>query len=588
VNRRLAAIMVCDVVGSSRLIEADEAGALAAMRDRWAMILEPEVEAAGGRVVKYLGDGAIAEFSSAVAAVSCALAIQGRMGDANADLPPDRCIVLRIGINVGDVVEEGGDVFGDGVNVAARIEAHAPPGGVCITGAVQEAIRGKLPAAVEDMGERALKNFGRPVRLWRIVSPAGASRAPGPDPGGKAAYQRDRPSIAVLPFTNMSGDAEQEYFSDGITEDIITELSRFRDLLVIARNSSFIYKGRAVDVTQVGRELGVGYVLEGSVRKAGDRMRITGQLVDSATGMHLWAERFDGGLSDVFALQDRVTASVIRAIAPRLERAEIERVRRKPTESLAAYDHYLRGIERVHHWTLPANEAALESFYRAIELDPGFAAAWGMAARCYSQRKACGWSQDAEADRAETGRLVARAITIGGDDAMALSSAGIAMGFVVEDLETAQEMTDRALVLNPNLVWALYTGGWVKLWAGYPAEAAERLGKAIELSPNDPHLLFMMQDALATALFLLDRYEEAYVLATAALRFKPDFALSRVVAAAAADLTGRQDEAGHHLRQAMSLLPDFRLSRIGEFFPEVRRANKPKFIDVLRRIGLPE
>jgi TolB-like protein len=387
-ERRLAAILMADVVGYSSLIETDEAGTLAALKERRTTVLDPTVRAHGGRVVKVMGDGVLVEFASAVNAVVGAMDLQRKMAEANARLPDVRGIVLRIGINLGDVIGEGGDIYGEGVNIAARLESLAEPGGICISAKVYEEVRGKTSFAFDDAGEQTVKNIARPIRTYRLRHDSVSGNASLARP---SLSLPDKPSIAVLPFQNMSEDAEQEYFADGMVEEIITALSRIRWLFVIARNSTFIYKGRPVDVKQIGRELGVRYVLEGSVRKAGNKVRITGQLIDSTLGSHLWADRFDGSLENVFDLQDQVTASVIAAIAPKLEQAEIERSRRKPTESLDAYDYYLRGLAAAHQWTKPASIEALAHFYRAVELDPGFASAYGMAARCYSMRKVGGW-----------------------------------------------------------------------------------------------------------------------------------------------------------------------------------------------------
>jgi TolB-like protein/class 3 adenylate cyclase len=431
-ERRLAAVLIADVVGYSRLLEEDEAGTLAALAQQRASILEPTVSAHAGRIVKLMGDGVLIEFGSAVNAVAGALELQRRMAEANEPLPKTRQIILRIGINLGDVIGEGEDIYGEGVNIAARLEELAEPGGTCISAKVHEEVHGKLSCTFEDMGEQTVKNFVRPVRVYRLRP---VKMIDGASPGCPTLSLPDKPSIAVLPFENMSGDSEQEYFADGIVEDITTALSRLRWLFVIARNSSFTYKGRAVDVKQVGRELGVRYVLEGSVRKAGKRVRITGQLIDASTGAHLWADRFDGELADVFDLQDQVTASVVGAIAPKLEQAEIERAKRKPTESLDAYDYFLRGMAAFRQFSKPSNEEALALFSRAIELDPDFASAYGMAARCYLQRKGFGWVTDREREIAEAERLARRAAYLGREDAVALGNAGLALVVVVGDLD---------------------------------------------------------------------------------------------------------------------------------------------------------
>ena len=351
-ERRLAAVLMADVVGYSRLMEEDEAGTLAALKERRVTVLGPTVRSHGGRIVKVMGDGVLVEFASATSAVAGALELQRRMAEANEPQPAGRRILLRIGINLGDVIGEGADIYGEGVNIAARLEALAEPGGTCISAKVYEEVRGKVGCAFEDMGEQTFKNISRPVRTYRLRPDSAMEDSAAARPGPTLP---EKPSIAVLPFQNMSGDSEQEYFADGMVEDITTALSRLRWLFVIARNSSFTYKGRAVDVKQVGRELGVRYVLEGSVRKAGDRVRITGQLIDASTGAHLWADRFDGELANIFDLQDQVTASVVGAIAPKLEQAEIERAKRKPTESLDAYDYYLRGMAAFHRFDQDAN-----------------------------------------------------------------------------------------------------------------------------------------------------------------------------------------------------------------------------------------
>jgi TolB-like protein len=386
----------------------------------------------------------------------------------------------------------------------------------------------------------------------------------------------------------MSGDPEQEYFADGMVEEIITALSRFRQLFVIARNSSFTYKGRAVDVKQVGRELGVRYVLEGSVRKAGNRVRITGQLIDCPTGTHLWADRFDGGLQDIFDLQEKITTNVVGAIAPKVEQAELQRSKRKPTESLDAYDYYLRGLSAVHEWSQAGNIEAISCFKRAIDRDPNFAAAYGFAARCYSQRKAGGWMTDPAYDTADAERLSRRAAELGWDDALALCTAGVALAFVVGDLDSAMTLTDRAVALNPNLDLAWHFSGWVKLWSGHAEEAIDRFGHAMRLSPNVPHK-FTMQDAMAAALFVSGRYDEAFKSSKAALREKPDFILALCIAAASAALCGRPAEANEIIEKLLRLEPSSRISNVHEKYPELRRPEHfAKLAEGLRSAGLPE
>ena len=421
IERRLVAILMADVAGYSRLIGIDDEGTLAQLNAHHAELIAPKIKEHRGRIVRTTGDGLLVLFVSAVDALRCAVEIQRAMALRNAQIPSDRRIDFRMGVNVGDIVE-GASIHGDGINVAARLEALAEPGGICVSSRVQEdagGSLGRLGVAFESIGQHQLKNIQHSVHIYRVQLDQAATRARPSLP------IPDKPSIAVLPFQNMSGDPEQEYFADGMVEDIITGLSRFRSLFVIARNSSFTYKGRAVDVKQVGRELGVRYLLEGSVRKSANRIRIAGQLIDASSGTHLWADRFEGAIENVFELQDQVTASVVGAIAPRLEQAEIERARRKPTESLDAYDLLLRGLANVYKWTREGNEEALRLFYRAIELDPDFSAAYAAAADCFSRRRGFGWLIDREQEVAEARRLARRAVHLGKDDATVLCDAGL-------------------------------------------------------------------------------------------------------------------------------------------------------------------
>jgi TolB-like protein/DNA-binding SARP family transcriptional activator len=396
-----------------------------------------------------------------------------------------------------------------------------------------------------------------------------------------------KPSIAVLAFENLSGDPEQEYFADGMVEEIIIALSRVRWLFVIARNSSFTYKDRAVDVKQIGRELGVRYVLEGSVRKAANRVRITGQLVDASTGMQLWADRFEGELEGIFDLQDQVAASVVGAIAPKLQEAEIERSRRKPTESLGAYDYYLRGIARVLQWTKEANDEALQHFRRAIELDPEFASAYGMAARCYSARKAAGWVTDSTEEIAEAERLARRAAELGRDDAIALCTAGIALGYVVGDVDDGAALTDRAIALNPNLAWGWLFSGWMKLLLGEPEIAIERFARAMRLSPQDPQI-FNMHMATAAAHFFAGRYVEALSWAQMAVREQPNYILPTAIAAASSALAGRASDAAKAMRRLHEIDPALRISNLKELIPIRRPEDLARWAEGMRKAGLPE
>jgi len=581
-QRRLAAILAADVVGYSRLMEQDEAGTLAALKARRNEVLVPVVAQHNGRIVKVMGDGVLVEFGSAVDAVQCAIELQKGFTEANQGVAEASRIILRIGINLGDIIVEGSDLYGDGVNVAARLEGLAQPGDIYVSASVHDQVTGKLPLEFDDLGECTLKNIAKPVRVYRARNGEVSEGAARP-----ILALPDKPSIAVLPFQNMSGDPEQEYFADGMVEDIITGLSRFNALFVIARNSSFTYKGRAVDIKQVGREMGVRYVLEGSVRKAGNRVRITGQLIDTSTGSHLWAERFEGMLEDVFDLQDQVTASVVGAIAPKLEQVEIERAKRKPTDRLDAYDYYLRGIAGLNQWTKEANAEALANFSQAIERDPNFAAAYGQATRCYLQRKAAGWSTGRDQEISETERLARLAIKHGKEDAVALSTAGMGLGFVVGDLESANSFIDRALVLNPNLAWAWMFSGWINAWRGESEVAIDRAKRAIRLSPHDSQM-FAMQTAIAIAHYFAGRHGEALSWAEAAMRNQPNFLIAICVAAASFALGGRQAEAEKTMTSLRELDPALRLSNLADLMPIRRPEDFAKIIDGLRKAGLPE
>jgi len=579
-QRRLAAILAADVVGYSRMMQADEAGTLTALKSRRSDILQPLVSKHYGRLVKVMGDGVLVEFASAVNAVACSVELQEAMDNANASLAEDRRIILRIGLNLGDVMVEGSDIYGDGVNIASRLEALADPGSVFVSRTVYNHVRGKLKLGFDDLGDQQLKNIAEPVRIYRVQSLNEAR-------GHPMLVLPDKPSIAVLPFQNMSVDPEQEYFADGIVEEIITALSRIRWLFVIARNSSFTYKGRAVGVKQIGRELGVRYLLEGSVRKAGNKIRITGQLIDCATSAHLWANRFEGALGDIFDLQDQVTASVVGAIAPKLEQAEIERSRRKPTESLDAYDYYLRGMAAFNRWTPEGNIEALSMFQRAIELDPQFASAYGFAVRCYNQRKANGWRSDRRRDALEVAKLAQRAAELGKDDAVALALAGIGLVWGVGDLEQGAALIERALTLNPNWAWAWLFSGWAQMWLGEPEVAIERLVRAMRLSPQESQM-FGMEAAMAWAHFFAGRYQEAMSWAEKAVREQSNYFPALSILVGSCSMAGREAEARSTLESLRRLDPDLRISTLGEAFPIRRPEHFARFAQALQKAGLPD
>ena len=581
VKRKLAAILAADIVGYSRLMSADETGTLVRLKEHRRELIDPMNKQYRGRVVKTTGDGILVEFPSVVDALGCAIDVQRGMHGRNAHVPAERRIEFRVGINLGDVIVEGRDLYGDGVNIAARLEGLAEPGDICISQTVLNHTRGKIAFDVEDLGEQQLKNIPRPVRVYRVpCSGTPAKERP-------ALALPDRPSRAVLPFENMSGDPEQEYFADGIVEEIITALSHFKSLFVIARNSSFTYKGRAVDVKQVGRELGVRYVMEGSVRKAGNRVRITGQLVDAVTSAHLWAARFEGGLEDIFDLQDQVAASVVGAIGAKLEKAEIERAKRKPTTSLDAYDYYLRGMASFYRWTKEDVSEALRLFYKAIEIDPEFSSAYGLAASCYFFRMVNGWMTDRVQEAAETTRLARHVAELGNDDAVALSFSGIALGYVANEAEAGVALIDRALILNPNLVAAWNASATLRVFLGDASRAAEHAARAMRLSPLDP-LNFYMGTIAALAHFIAGRYDEAWPLAERAFQEQPNFLGTLRAAAATNALAGRLNEARGFIARALQLDPELRISNLKDRVTWFRPEDFAKYAEALRKAGLPE
>ncbi|HTB36166.1 MAG TPA: adenylate/guanylate cyclase domain-containing protein [Reyranella sp.] len=588
-DRRLSAVLAADVAGYGRLVSIDEEGTIGQLKAHRALLFDPKLAEHNGRLVKTTGDGLLAEFASVVDAVRCAVDVQRGMAARNAEVIEDKRIEFRIGVHVGDIIIEDDDIFGDGVNVAARLEGLAEPGGICVSARVQEDAEGRLDVGFIDDGEQQLKNIARPVRVYRVAldgaqAPSGA-RAVAPTPGTGAAP--DMPSIAVLPFQNMSADPDQDYFADGMVEDIITGLSRYRNIFVIARNSTFTYKGRAVDVKQVGRELGVRYVLEGSVRRAGSRVRITGQLIDAATAVHIWAERFEGEIEDIFDLQDRVAASVVGAIVPQLRQAEVDRAKRKPTESLDAHISYMRGIASFQRWGREAIDEALRLAHRAIELDPNYSTPYGLAVSCYVVRKANGWMADREQEIAETARLTARAAEVGRDDAFALSSSGFAIANILGDLDAGAALIDRALALTPNYSLALVQSGYVRVWLGEPDLAIEQLQQAMRLSPVDS-LMFMMQTAMAFAHFIAGRYDEAYAWAEKALQRNPFVSPATRIAAASAALLGRSGEAAKYLALLRQLDPGLVVSNLKERVNLRRPDDLSRLAEGLRKAGLPE
>ena len=572
VRRRLAAILVADVVGYSRLVEADEAGTLAELKERWKAIVQPVVRAYGGRVVKIMGDGVLIEFASAVNAVSGALEMQEKFAAANGTLPDTRQIVLRIGINLGDIVGEGSDVYGDGVNIAARLEALAEPGGICISGKVYEEARGKVQVSFEDMGEQALKNIAAPVRAFQT-----RTGIPAPQPIAEVAIP-SKPSIAVLPFANMSGDPEQQYFSDGITEDIITELSRFRTLFVIARNSSFQYHEKGVDVRRVARELGVRYVVEGSVRRMGGRIRITAQLIDAVPGNHLWSERFDRDIVDLFAIQDEVTQTIVATVTDRLEEAEIRNSTARRTNSLPAYDCYLRGVGLLRGYGADNNRRARELFEQAVRLDPEFAVAHAYLALSLLVENGYGSAPDAIKERALDTALTA--VRLDPRESRCHQNLGQVYRFRAE-FDLAISHMKKSIDLNPNDANGIASYGAVLSLAGRAADGIELIKTAMRLNPYHPDWYW---GALAAALYAGRRYDECLEVNKKIQGGKHHWQLAR--SAACLVRLGRLEEAHNVASEILRLKPDFHL-RV-EMPSYKHQADADHLIDAMRQAGLPD
>jgi len=545
-TRRLAAILAADVAGYSRLMGADEEGTLERLKALRRELLDPKIAEHKGRIVKTTGDGMLVEFASVVDAVRCAVAVQQVMPERNTGVAADNRIELRIGINLGDVIVEGGDLYGDGVNIAARIEALADAGGVFFSNTVHDQVRDRLPFLFEDLGEQQVKNIARPVRVYRVRDAGAATKAPAPP----ALPLPDKPSIAVLPFANLSGDPEQEYFADGMVEEIITALSRIRWLFVIARNSSFTYKGRAVDVKQVGRELGVRYVLEGSVRKADNRVRITAQLIDALGGTHLWADRFDGSLEDIFDLQDKVAVSVAGVIEPTLRAAEIRRSSERPTPDLTAYDLYLRALPDWASYEKHRVERALDLLGKAIERDPGYGPALALAAHCHSWLAAAG---DAKGNPGKALELARRALRAAPEDPEVLAAGAYVLGIHGEDIAVAISLVDRALLINPSFARGWLGSGLLRAFAGDPDLALQHFNTFQRLDPSERFPAALT--AIATALFFKRRFDEAAAKLLQSLERVPDFAITyRLLASCYAHL-GEIDEAQEIVRRLRAITP---------------------------------
>jgi adenylate cyclase len=595
-QRKLAAIVAADVVGYSRLMGRDESGTVARLRRVRAERLEPVLARRGGRIVKLTGDGALIEFASAVEALSAAIEFQQAMVESEADRPEAERLIFRAGVHLGDVIVDGDDLYGDGVNVAARLEAEAVPSGIVISGDMHNLAAGRVAATFDDLGRLALKNIERPVQAYAVrwqandwppestvISPPATAA---PVPPDSLLPLSDKPSIAVLPFQNMSGDPEQEYFADGMVEDIITALSRFKSLFVIARNSSFTYKGKSVDVKQVGRELGVRYVLEGSVRKAANKVRITGQLIESESGAHVWADRFDGSLEDIFDLQDRVTISVVGAVAPRLRQIEIEQARRRRPDNLDAYACVMRAMPAVWSFDLGERAEALRQLQHAIDLDPRYALAQALAAWCHAQSATYHGTADPVRERLLAIQLAETAARLDSDDEIVLTVLAAAYS-LSNDHARAGPLIEKALLLNPNSAWTWQRSGWLNFYLGHYDLALEHFSRGMRISPLDP-LNFNSFLGMGAAYLGLEQFEEAATCIKKGMSMQPGATFAHRMLAVALAHAGRREEAHEVVRQYLHARPDMTIAAALQATPTTNTAFLNMYGEGLRMAGLPE
>ena len=576
--------MIADVVGSSRLMERDESLTFARLCQLREEVTQPKVEEHGGRLIKTTGDGFLAAFPSATAALKCGISIQRSVIALQSDRSVETRIRFRIGINVGDIIIDGSDVAGDGVNIAARLEPLAPPDGICISAYVREQIHDDLGVSIEDLGEQKFKNIERPIRAFAVTLADKSGAAPA-ERGKPLFALPDKPSIAVLPFDNMSGDAEQEYFADGVVEAITATLSRIRSFFVIARNSAFVYKGKAVDVQQVGRELGVRYVLEGSVQKSGNRLRITVQLIDATSGAHVWADRVDGTLEDIFDLQDKITERVAGALQPSIRLAEIERARRKRPQDLGAYDYTMRAMPYVWVLEKEASARALDLLGQALAMDPEYPLALALAGWCHGQRSVYNWTDDIDATRREALLCAEKAAENGGDDPLVLAVLGAVHTFL-KNMGTARVMLERAVMLDPNAAWAWCRLGWIETYSDHPERAIEHFERALRLSPLDP-MNFNNHVGIGSAHEIAERYDDAVAHYRRALQERPHahWILRNMVSALVG--AGRLEEARVEYARLSAAYPDLTAAKYRKamvFSP----AALDRMLANLKKVGLPD
>lgn len=581
-ERRLAAVLAADMVGFSRLMEADETGTLARLRTHRIEVFDPAIARNRGRIIKTTGDGMLVEFHSVVEAVLCATEVQRRMMRRNSDASPARWVQFRIGINLGDVIVEGEDIFGDGVNIAARLEALAEPGGICVSSAVRDQVGQRLDGVeFEDIGDQTVKNIARPIRIFRIRLERDASNAPekAADASVAAAPGR-KPSIAVLPLVNMSGDQEQEFFADGLTEDVITELSRFHDLMVISRNSTFVYKGKAVKVQEVARELGVDYLLEGSVRKSGDRVRVTVQLIDAESDRHIWAERYDRKLEDVFAIQDEITRAIVATMAGRVEAATHDRAKRKPTDNMAAYECVLAAKVLHHRSARDDNRQALQLLDRALALDPNYAHAHAWKGCVLGQAWVYNWCENRDTTFAQVAAELETALALDDNDCD-VHRILAALNLNREDHDRAAYHQERALALNPNYDLVVVQQGELLTWLGRPEEGIDWIKKAMRLNPYHPERFW---NHLGRACFCAEKYAEA---AEAFSRItRPDHTHHAFLAATFAQI-GSDVAAAAHAAEAVKREPGFSVATYLTTQHYKREIDRRRHQAALLKAGLP-
>lgn len=581
-ERKLAAILYADVAGYSRLTGEDEDGTHRALRT-YLDAITSHIQVHKGRVVHYAGDAVLAEFGTVSNALGCAVDVQHDLMARNQDLPDERKVQFRIGVNLGEVIVDQDEIYGDGVNVAARLESLAEPGGICISEAVRTAVGKKLPLDYESMGEQQVKNIEEPVRAYRVrleAQTASFSGTPSADVSTK-------PSLAVLPFTNMSGDPEQEYFSDGITEDVTTALSNVGWFSVAARHSAFAYKGKAIDIRQVGKELGVQYILEGSVRKGGNKIRITAQLIETATGKHIWANNYDGTVDDIFDFQDQITETIVGTLEPEFQRAEAKRIGEKRPESMEAYDYLLRGLSYMNKLTPEDTRTALQYFYKAIEKDQGYARAYAYAFWCYRREVDMRGLVLSKEEQAEAIRLIETGLKCDKDDHVVLMQAGTMKSLLQRDFEGALALVDRSLVINPNTARTWYASAMARSCIGDTETAIKHAERAIRISPRNPSHWYARWCIAAAHLQEL-RYEQAAEAAKKVVQVNSYILAAHLILAASSVHLGRLEEARAAIKRSLQLDPTLTVSQVQEIFPIANYKNLNAYLDGLRKAGLPD